>query len=138
MNVLKSFPRREDGAAAVEFAFMLPLLALIIGGIYEVGNLAQTAMLTSNAAREGARYAAVGDCSNAASAPATYLQNALAGRYSGNVTVDTPTPSCPGTLGSPITIKVHVKVPLGLPALSRVGPITLNSSATMTVFAKPS
>jgi len=137
-SLLRRLARNEEGAAAVEFGLMAPLLLVLLGGIYEVGNYAQTAMLASNAAREGARYASVGDCANATSAPDSYLKTSLAKRYSGNVTVDAPTPSCPQNPGAPITVKVHVKVPLGLPVLSRVGPLTLNADSTMQVISKPS
>lgn len=49
----------ERGAAAVEFAFILPVLLLLIMGIMEFGFLFNQQISASNAAREGARYAAV-------------------------------------------------------------------------------
>ncbi|TQJ33285.1 TadE/TadG family type IV pilus assembly protein [Arthrobacter sp. SLBN-122] len=63
--------RNEEGAAAVEFALILPVLLLILIGIIEF-SLAFNAQLSLNqAAREGARYMAIhnstGDASTAAS-----------------------------------------------------------------------
>ena len=55
MKILRS----EKGSAAIELAFVTPMLALLIGGIVQLGGLAQTAIVTSNAAREAARYAAL-------------------------------------------------------------------------------
>jgi Flp pilus assembly protein TadG len=51
---------REDGAAAVEFALLLPLLVLLLFGIIEFGLAFNTRIQATNAAREGARMAVVG------------------------------------------------------------------------------
>ncbi len=66
MNVLRSFlggdgrrarPRRrgERGAAAVEFAIVLPLLFVLLFGIIEFGILFYNYQVITNASREGAR-----------------------------------------------------------------------------------
>jgi Flp pilus assembly pilin Flp len=52
--------RREDGAAAVEFALLLPLLVLLLFGIIEFGFAFSTRIQATNAAREAARLAVVG------------------------------------------------------------------------------
>ncbi|WP_087873936.1 TadE/TadG family type IV pilus assembly protein [Arthrobacter globiformis] len=53
--------KNENGAAAVEFALILPVLLLILIGIIEF-SLAFNAQLSLNqAAREGARYMAIHD-----------------------------------------------------------------------------
>lgn len=68
--------RNERGAAAVEFALILPVLLLILIGIVEF-SLAFNAQLSLNqAAREGARYMAIHNNTGAA---ATAAKNA-AGR----------------------------------------------------------
>ena len=51
--------RTERGAAAVELAIVLPLLFLVIAGIVDFGRFFFTEIQTTNAAREGARIAAV-------------------------------------------------------------------------------
>jgi Flp pilus assembly protein TadG len=48
------------GSAAVELAAVLPLLALLLLGIWEVGRLVEAQQLLSNAAREGGRQASTG------------------------------------------------------------------------------
>lgn len=50
---------RDRGQATVEFALVLPLLVLCIAGLVWVGNLMATQVRLENAAREGARAAAV-------------------------------------------------------------------------------
>lgn len=52
--------RSEAGAELVEFALVLPLLLLVLGGIVDFGILMQRQQIVTNAAREGARLAAVG------------------------------------------------------------------------------
>ncbi|MBR7743911.1 pilus assembly protein [Phycicoccus sp. BSK3Z-2] len=52
--------RREGGATAVEFAIVLPLLLMLVGGIIDFGRLLFGEIMVANAAREGARAMAVG------------------------------------------------------------------------------
>jgi Flp pilus assembly protein TadG len=52
--------RDEGGAAAVEFALLLPLIVLLLFGIIEFGLAFNTRIQATNAAREGARMAVVG------------------------------------------------------------------------------
>jgi Flp pilus assembly pilin Flp len=52
--------RDEDGAAAVEFALLLPLLVLLVFGIIEFGAAFNAKIQATNAAREAARLAVVG------------------------------------------------------------------------------
>jgi Flp pilus assembly pilin Flp len=52
--------RGEDGAAAVEFALLLPLLVLLLFGIIQFGIAFNARIQATNAAREAARTAVVG------------------------------------------------------------------------------
>ena len=52
--------RAERGAAAVEFALLLPLLVALLFGFVEFGIAFNTKIQATNAAREGARIAVVG------------------------------------------------------------------------------
>lgn len=52
--------RRERGAAAVEFALLLPVLLMLIGGTIDFGRLYYTQIQLGNAARDGVRLAAMG------------------------------------------------------------------------------
>jgi hypothetical protein len=53
--------RVRRGVAAVEFAVCLPILMIVLFGLWEYGRLLQVQQGLSNAAREGARQAAIGD-----------------------------------------------------------------------------
>lgn len=60
MRTLLSRRRRgERGAAAVEFALVVPLLLLILGGIFNFGFAFAQKLALDNAVRETARSAAV-------------------------------------------------------------------------------
>ena len=52
--------RDQDGAPAVEFALLLPLLVLLLFGLIQFGIAFNTKIQATNAAREGARMAVVG------------------------------------------------------------------------------
>lgn len=57
------FKRRRDGergAAAVEFALVLPILMLIVFGVIDFGFALNRYSAVSNAAREGVRAASLG------------------------------------------------------------------------------
>ena len=58
--------RSERGAELVEFALVLPLLLVLIGGIVDFGFLFQRYEVVTNAAREGARLASLAGYTDAA------------------------------------------------------------------------
>lgn len=49
----------ERGAVAVEFALILPILLVLVLGIFEFGRLYNLQISVTNAAREGARVMAI-------------------------------------------------------------------------------
>ena len=55
-----AWSRQEDGAAAVEFALLLPLLVLLLFGFIQFGTAFNTRIQATNAAREAARVAVTG------------------------------------------------------------------------------
>lgn len=48
--------RKDHGAAAVEFALLMPFLMMLLLGIIEFGNLLMTQAALANAARVGVRH----------------------------------------------------------------------------------
>jgi Flp pilus assembly protein TadG len=55
-----AWSRQQDGAAAVEFALLLPLLVLLLFGFIQFGTAFNTRIQATNAAREAARVAVTG------------------------------------------------------------------------------
>src|SRR5271157_848101 len=68
----------RHGAAAVEFAVCLPLMWLVLTGLWEVGRITQVAEVMWNSAREAARDASLGqdNLQTVTTNLLTYLQNA--------------------------------------------------------------
>lgn len=131
---MKGLLRREDGAAALEFAIVAPVLVLLVAGLIQVGIIAQTALVANNAAREGARYAAVSDDNALAAARAAdYVDGVLGGR--GDLTLPSAQQiSIDGVgIGQPVTVTVPVSVKVTTPLMSKLlgSSVHLNGSATM-------
>ena len=59
MTFIRGRISREEGVAAVEFALILPVLALLLFGVLEFGRVWSQYQVFQGAAREGARCAAV-------------------------------------------------------------------------------
>jgi len=82
--------RNTEGAAAVEFALLLPLLILILMAIVEYGYVFYVDVTVVNAAREGARAAVTVELPEDAKARAKYV----AGLY---LTNNLPVKARPGS-----------------------------------------
>lgn len=66
LKILKPKNKKQQGAVAVEFALLLPLLVMIVFGIFQFGIAFNNWIIISNAAREGARLASVNGSLSAA------------------------------------------------------------------------
>ncbi|NUS52903.1 MAG: hypothetical protein HOQ22_17915 [Nocardioidaceae bacterium] len=76
IHVTRARRRGESGAAAVEFALVLPFLLLLLFGLIQYGLYFWAIQGGSNAAREGARRAAVGSPAACADFQ-TYVKNRM-------------------------------------------------------------
>src|SRR5262245_17045121 len=59
LSFYHNFYRNKRGQALIEFAFILPFLLVIVGGIVDFGLAFFVGQVIENAAREGARAGAV-------------------------------------------------------------------------------
>jgi Flp pilus assembly protein TadG len=77
MATLRNQERAERGQAIVELALTLPLLLLIVLGVFDFGLMFQRFEVVTNAAREGARIAVLQDYTAAQGEAhaATYLSS---------------------------------------------------------------
>lgn len=100
-------PRAEDGAAAVELALVLPVLLVIVFGIVQYGFYFRSSQVGAAAARDAARYAAVG-APLACTDFRTGVTQRLAGVQDGNVVItrDYSTTTAPVAEGDDVTIAV--------------------------------
>ncbi len=78
-------PRRTDrGSAAVELALLMPLLLLVVFGVIDFGRMLNTQITLTEAAREGARAAALG-----------FDPGARVARTATGITLSTVVTACP-------------------------------------------
>jgi Flp pilus assembly protein TadG len=107
MNVGSKFRReskKEDGAAAVEFALIVGLLAILVFGLLEYGLAFWQVQNLRAAAREGARVAAVrGDDTAVRNA----MVAAATGSLSGGWTFSRDKTCDDDTTGQEVTIKIN-------------------------------
>jgi len=99
----------ERGAAAVEFALILPVLLLLVMGLIEFSRVFNIQISLSNAAREGARTMAIHDdpalARTAASAAAPSINPAIT---AGQITVN------PGACAPDATVEVTINYDVAL------------------------
>jgi Flp pilus assembly protein TadG len=98
----------ERGAAAVEFALVLPLLLLLVFGIVEFGRTFQVQATLSAAAREGVRVMAVQNDPAAARAAVRSAATSLSPVPSDTQITVTPS-SCGSTAGN-ATVTIHYRL----------------------------
>ena len=111
--------RRRKGAAIVEFAVVVPVLLLFLLGIVEYGRMLQVANVTTNASREGARYAAQADVN--VDTVKTYTKDYLAAATVPNSAVQTVAVEQYSSLTSSWSDVTNLSaVPAGTPVRVRV------------------
>ena len=102
----RSKAKDDRGAAAVEFALVLPILLLLLGGIIDFGFAFNTQISLTHAAREGVRhYAVEKDVDEAEAvaraaftAPATTPATAVVDR------------TCPSENGARVVVKANSRI----------------------------
>jgi Flp pilus assembly protein TadG len=101
---LRKEAKKEDGAAAVEFALIVGLLAILVFGLLEYGLAFWQVQNLRAATREGAREAAVGG-SNAEIR--TAMVNAAGGSLTGGEAITVSPPLCDeDTMGQQVTVRI--------------------------------
>jgi Flp pilus assembly protein TadG len=81
--------RGDHGAAAVEFALVLPILVLLVGGIIDFGFAFNAQVSLTHAAREGVRVEAIGTGDGAQTAEDAFFAPAVInGSVTASVTQD--------------------------------------------------
>ncbi len=90
--------KSQRGAAALEFALVFPVLLLLLIGIVDFGMLMSTQSVVANAAREGARTAAL---SNNETSAKNAVTNAIADLPGATNIATTVTVKCTTSTGTP-------------------------------------
>lgn len=108
---MRSQLRNERGATAVEFAFIVPLLIVLVLGIAEFGHAFQVQGTLSAAAREGVRMMALQNDPVAARTAVRTAASALAPGVTDAQIAISPA-SCPSTNGGSIAVRLTISYPM--------------------------
>lgn len=121
--------RREEGAAAVEFALISVVLLTLVFGMIEFGIAYSKANVYTGAAREGARYAAVRcapdsstGCTNALIA--AKVNSAAVGYPIGPGAVTADRVCSDSTLGQNVTVSWSQHITVNVPFVPGLNPAT--------------
>ncbi|RDV84065.1 TadE/TadG family type IV pilus assembly protein [Ammonifex thiophilus] len=124
--------REEKGQAAVELALTLPLLLLILFTLVEFGRVFFAYLVITNAAREGARLAAVGGSDVAI---VNRVKDAAAGLEQSKLQVEVSPPASDRVSGATAVVKVSYPINLFLPLPQGIlsNPVVLKAQVSMRV-----
>lgn len=134
--------RRDEGAAAVEFALVSTVLILLLIGIVQFGILFYQWVELTHAAREGVRWASLEYPAGSVTTPGTVRYKAAQsspglGLTDADIAVS---PDDPGIddVGDPATVTVTHDVPIFTPFMQGLfgtddGTFQLHSTATMRI-----
>lgn len=134
---MRTWSRKPRGAAAVEFALVLPLLATILFGTIEWGYYFFNRQIVINSAREGARVGTLQSMqsSDAIAAAQSYLTGSGlvlksgAGTVGGTVYATKPDGTCP-------TESCCIRIVYSLPSLTGFLDAILGSTRTIEAYAE--
>jgi Flp pilus assembly protein TadG len=119
--------RGSEGQAAVELALALPLVALLLLALVQLGFLVRDEVLVVHAAREGVRQAAVDSSADAVRRAAAASAGLAPDRMQVSMTGR-------GAPGSHVQVTVTYKAPTDVPLVgAAIGDIEMHASATMRV-----
>lgn len=123
--------KNEKGASAVEFAIILPILIMLVFGIFQFGIAYNTYITITHAAREGARIAAV-DLDPYDHDPLIDIIIERANNIitKDNITINHPDPAVL-KIGDPVEVIITYKITIEIPLLPPWENITLTSRAVM-------
>jgi Flp pilus assembly protein TadG len=121
---------RQDGQAFVEFAIVLPFLALLVFGVAQFGLLFRDYLAITDAARVAARAAAVERTSGPCAAAETAIQNTVSPGQWADVSSRITCTADGATVGDKFKITIEDTFEWPFPNLFRIPNPTLTASAT--------
>lgn len=125
---------QKQGQAMVEFALVIPLLALVLFAIIQYGFIFSAYISVKNASAVGARYAVVGSHTTADIQSVT--QDALRKSLStGSVTVNVTTNAILGAATNAVSVRVNYNmtliVPFVVPGKTNDNSLAISATTTM-------
>ena len=103
MRIRSQRKNRRTAASLVEFAFVVPVVFLLLLGIFEYARFLFTLQLVNNAAREGARYAVVNITTDTTASVQAYVDTFMAGQGATQYVSYSPTSNITVYMADPVT-----------------------------------
>ena len=137
--------KEERGQALAEFAILAPIFILLLLALVDFGRVFETWVVATNAAREGARYAAVYSAEDYVSDTQVvslsqqkaydYLVSGIGTRSDAAYSLNDVTVSLPARFpGRPVTVNVAIRVQIwALLNIFLSNPVTIQGQATMRI-----
>lgn len=120
MKHIRKSEGKEKGQSLTEVALVLPVLLLILAGVLDLGRLYYVTVALTDAAAEGATYAAINPTAptSAIVARAQDASGGLVAIDAGMVAVDCPTVAA----GAPVTVTVKYDFTIATPLINAIVP----------------
>ena len=136
MRRLRAIWRRDEGAALIEAAFVLPMLLFVSIGIIEFGRAFQTWQIVTNAAREGARVAVLGGMSDDAvkTRVKDYLKMGIDSPASASITINRTTTVSLGGAATASASRVQVDYPFTFIVMQPLAQLLVKDSTVGNAF----
>jgi Flp pilus assembly protein TadG len=122
--------RKDNGQTFVEFALVLPILVLLVFGITQFGLAFRNYLAITDAARVGARAAAVKRTSSPCTAAQTAIQNTVSAGQWAQISSRITCAAGPN-VGDQVSITIEYPYSIGLPGVSASGNLTANAKERM-------
>ncbi len=136
----------SQGQSIIEFALMVPILAVVLIGILDLGRVYYAYIAVVNSGREGARYGAAHPPRFCADSNSTGVQaivrhtrdeaSSSGGLNPAQLTVNVLCPTGLNAFGEPIMVETRYSFQMVTASLLGAGPIGLYSSAQMKIFSQ--
>jgi Flp pilus assembly protein TadG len=129
-RLIRSRRRAESGQGLVEVALLVPLLVLVLVAVVDFGRIFMVRHVITNASREGARLAVLGDqdSSDVQAEVERYLSGAGLIADKAHITVS----GLNASTGQPVVVTVDYSVnSLFLKMIHEDAPIDMNATSTM-------
>jgi len=121
--------KNQKGQALVEFTIILPILLLLVMGIFQFGMMINSYLTIQNAVREGARVAIVGSTDTEIIQQMKQTSPAL---NSNQLSINITPSQQMRRSGEALTIKASYQYQMTVPIISNLfGQVTLNAQTSM-------
>lgn len=130
--MLKNFFFEKKGQALIEFAFVIPLLLLLLFGIVEFGRIFGAELVVTYSAREGARAGAVGSTDEAILAQ---VRNSAANLDPSRLVIVIDPIGTERIRGQQLSVQVRYPMTVAVPFISAITgeTVTVDSTCIMRV-----